>query len=120
VRVSSYTSCPRDQGTASSFYRPRGDGLQSCRVALSVVYGSMAHSVMELTVVLANLVSGERRGGSCACPGVVSRVVALELLLGRRSYADSRGRLREERRPHNGGRGDVPSTWVPTVLGMTL
>jgi hypothetical protein len=26
----------------------------------------------------------------------------------------------EDRRPHNGERGDAPSIWVPTVLGMTL
>jgi hypothetical protein len=34
-------------------------------------------SVGELTAVLANLVPGRRRGGSCARPGVASRVVAL-------------------------------------------
>jgi hypothetical protein len=26
----------------------------------------------------------------------------------------------EDRRPHSNGRGDVPSTWVPTVWGMAL
>jgi hypothetical protein len=72
--------------------------------------GNRAHSVVELTVVLANLASGGRRGGSCARPGEASRVVASEFLLGRRSYADSRARLTEDRRPHRGGRGDVPST----------
>jgi hypothetical protein len=41
----------------------------------------MAHSVVELTIVLANLASDERRADSCA---------------------------------------SLPSTWVPTVLGMTL
>jgi hypothetical protein len=80
----------------------------------------MTHSVMELAVVLGNLASGGRRGGSCACPGAASRVVALEFLLGRHPYADSRARLTEDRRPHRGGRGDVPSIQVPTVLGMTL
>jgi hypothetical protein len=80
----------------------------------------MVHSVVELTVVLTNLSSGGRRGGSCACPGVASRVVALELLLGRHPYADSRARLTEDQGLHNGGCGDVPSTWVPTVMGMTL
>jgi hypothetical protein len=80
----------------------------------------MTHSVMELTVVLENLASGGSHGGSCARLGATLRVVALELLLGRRPYADSRARLTEDRRSHSGGRGDVPSTWVPTVLGMTL
>jgi hypothetical protein len=63
----------------------------------------MAHSVVELTVVLAILPSSGRRGGSCALP-----------------RAASRARLTKDRRPHNGGRGDVLSTWVPTVLEMTL
>jgi hypothetical protein len=80
----------------------------------------MAHSVVELTVVLANLASGGHCGGSYACPGAVSRAVALELLLGRRPYIDSRAQFMEEWRLHSGGRGDVPSSWVPTVLGMTL
>jgi hypothetical protein len=48
---------PRGQGTASSFYRPKGGGLQSCRAALSATCGSMAHNVVELTVVLTNLAS---------------------------------------------------------------
>jgi hypothetical protein len=80
----------------------------------------MAHSAVELTVVMANLAFGGRRGGSCARPGADSRVAVLELWFGRRPYAGSRARLTEDRRPHNGRRGDVPSTWVPTVLGMTL
>jgi hypothetical protein len=80
----------------------------------------MVHNVVELTVFLVNLASVGRHGGSCARPGAASRVVALELLLGRRLCADSRARLTEDGRPHNGGRGDVPSTKVPTVLGVTL
>jgi hypothetical protein len=34
VQVSRYLSSPCGQGTASSFYKPRGGGLQSCRMAL--------------------------------------------------------------------------------------
>jgi hypothetical protein len=118
--VSNSPSSPRGQGTASSFYRPRGGGLQSCRATLSATCGSMAHSVTESTVVLTNLASGGRRGESCSRPGAASRVATLELLFGRCPYAGSRVGLTEDRRPHSGGRGDVPSTWVPTVLGMTL
>jgi hypothetical protein len=80
----------------------------------------VAYNDVELTVVLANLASGRRRGGSCAYPGAASRVVALGLLFGRRPYADSRARLTEDWRPHSSGRGDVPSTWVPTVWGVAL
>jgi hypothetical protein len=114
-----YPTSPRGQGTASSFYTPREGGLQLCRVALSAVCGTMAYNVVELTTVLAHLAFGRRRGGSCARPGA-SRVVALELLFDRRPYANSRAWLAEDRRPHNGGRGDDLSTWVPTVRGMAL
>jgi hypothetical protein len=62
---------------------------------------------MELTVVLTNLASGGHRGESCARPGAALRVEALELLFGLRPYAGSRAGLTEDRRPHNGGRGDV-------------
>jgi hypothetical protein len=41
----------------------------------------MVHSVVELMVVLENLASGRRRGKSCACPGVASRVATWELLV---------------------------------------
>jgi hypothetical protein len=41
----------------------------------------MAHSVMELIAVLANLASGGRRGKSCARPGAASRVAVWELLV---------------------------------------
>jgi hypothetical protein len=115
-----YLSSPHGQGTASSFYRPRGGGLQSCRTGLSATCGGMVHSIVELIVVLANLASSGRCGGSCARPGAVSRAVVLELLHSRRPYADSRARLTEYRRPHSGERGDVPSTWAPTVLGLML
>jgi hypothetical protein len=118
TRVSCCPSSPCGQGTASSFYRARGGGLQSCRVALSVVCSGMAYIVVESTIVLANLASGGRHGGSCACPGAASRVVALELLFGRRPYANSRAWLTEARGLYSGGRGDVSSIWVPTVLGM--
>jgi hypothetical protein len=53
----------------------------------------MAHSTCHLMAVLANLGPGVRRGGSCACPGVASRVVVLESLLGHGPYASSRVRL---------------------------
>jgi hypothetical protein len=114
-----YPSSPRSQGTASSFYRPREGGLQSCRMALSAVCGSMAYNVVELTTILAHLAFGRRHCGSCARPRA-SRVVALELLLDHRPYANSRAWLAEDRRPHSGGRGDDLSTWVPTVQGMAL
>jgi hypothetical protein len=39
------------------------------------------HNVVELTVVLANLAPGRRRGESCTRPGADSRVVAWELLV---------------------------------------
>jgi hypothetical protein len=120
MRVSCYPSSPCGQGTASSFYRPRGGDSQSCRVALSAVCGSMVYIVMDLTAVMENLASGRRRGGSCARPGAASRVVALESSFDRCPYANSRAWLTEDWRLDNGGRGDVMSTWVPTVLGMTL
>jgi hypothetical protein len=47
----------------------------------SATYGGMAHSVVELMVVLENLASGGHRGESCACPEATSRVAAWELLV---------------------------------------
>jgi hypothetical protein len=47
----------------------------------SATYGSMAHSVVELTVVLENLAPSGSRGESCARPGATSRVMARELLV---------------------------------------
>jgi hypothetical protein len=120
MRVSCSQSSPRGQGTASSFYRARGGGLQSRRVALSAVCGSMAYNVVELISVLANLAFGRHRDGSCARLGATSRVVASGLLFDRRPYVNSRAWLTEDRRLHSGGRGDVLSTWVSTLLGMTL
>jgi hypothetical protein len=80
----------------------------------------MAYSVMELTTVLANLAPGRHRGGSCARPGAASRGAALESSFDRGPYANSRTWLTEDRKLHSGRRGDVLSTWIPTVLGMTL
>jgi hypothetical protein len=80
----------------------------------------MAHSVEQLTTVLANLAPGRRRGGSYACPRAASRVVAPESSFGRRPYANSRAWLTRDQKLHNSRRGDIPSVWVPTVLGMTL
>jgi hypothetical protein len=47
----------------------------------SATYGSMAHNVVVLIVILTNLASSGCRGESCALLGVVSRVVARELLV---------------------------------------
>jgi hypothetical protein len=47
----------------------------------SATYGGIAHSVLELTVVLENLAPGRRCGESCAYPGAASRVLARELLV---------------------------------------
>jgi hypothetical protein len=108
MRASCYLSTPCGQRTASSFYRPRGGGLQSCRVALSVVCGSMAYNVVELTTVLANLASGRRRGGSCARLGAASRVVVSESSLDRRPYANSGAWLTEDRSLHRCPRPAAP------------
>jgi hypothetical protein len=82
VQVCSYPSSPPPgRGTASSFYRPRGGGLQSCRTTLSATYGSMAYSVAELMVVLENLAPGGRRGESCTRPGAASTVATWGLLV---------------------------------------
>jgi hypothetical protein len=69
---------PRGQGTASSFYRPRGGGLQSCRTVLTTC-GSVVYNAVELTVVLTNLAPVRRRGESCTHPEAASRVVVWEL-----------------------------------------
>jgi hypothetical protein len=82
--------------------------------------GSMAHSAGDSMAVLVNLAPDRHRGGSCACPGTTSRVVAPESLFGRRPYTNSRAWLTGDQKLHNSRRGDVPSAWVSTVMGMTL
>jgi hypothetical protein len=69
----------------------------------------MAHNTCDLMVVLVNLGPGVRRGGSCACPGVASRVAVLESLLGRRPSASSRVRLMEDQELYSSRSGGVPS-----------
>jgi hypothetical protein len=108
------------QGTASSFYRPRGGSLQSCCTVLSATYGGMAHSVTELMVVLTNLAPVGRRSESYTCPGAASRVAVWDLPVGRRRYANSRARLTEGRRMHSSGRGSVSSSRASTAPGMVL
>jgi hypothetical protein len=51
-------------------------------------------------------------------PGAASRVVVSKFSFDRCPYANSRAWLTEGRRLYNGGRGDVLSIWVATVLGM--
>jgi hypothetical protein len=120
MQVCCYASSPCGQGTTSSFYRPRGDDLQSCRTVLSATYGGMARSAAELMVVLTNLAPVGRRGESCTRPGAASRVAAWELPVGRRPYVDLRARLTEGRRMHNSGRGSVSSSRASTAPGMVL
>jgi hypothetical protein len=80
----------------------------------------MAHSVVDLMVVLENLAPGGRRGESCAHPGAASRVMVRELLVGSRLYARSRVGLTKGRRKCSGGHDGVPSSQAPTVSGMML
>jgi hypothetical protein len=47
----------------------------------SATYGGIAHSVVELMVVLENLASGGCHGESCDCSGAASRVMARDLLV---------------------------------------
>jgi hypothetical protein len=79
----------------------------------------MVHSAYDLIAIFANLVPVTHRGGSCACPGVASRVVVLEFLLGR-PYASSRVWLTGDRELYNSRHGGVPLARVPMVLGMAL
>jgi hypothetical protein len=67
----------------------------------------MAHSAGDLMAVLANLGRGVHRGGSCASPGAVSRVIVLEFLLGHRPFASSRVWLTGVLGLHSGRRGGV-------------
>jgi hypothetical protein len=69
---------------------------------------------------LANLGPCIHRGGSCACPGVVSRVVVRVLMPGHRLYTSSRIQLTGDLELYNDRRGGVPSARALTVLGMAL
>jgi hypothetical protein len=86
----------------------------------SATYGGMAHSVLELMVVLENLASGGRRGDSYACPGAASRVATWELLVWSPSvrrlegWADGGPEVAQRRAWR------CPSSRAPTVPGMTL
>jgi hypothetical protein len=80
----------------------------------------MAHNVAEVTVVLANLAPGGRRGESCTRPGAASRVAEWSFPFGRRPYADSRAQLTEGRRMHNNVCGDVSPSRASTAPGMLL
>jgi hypothetical protein len=73
MQVRNNPSPPPRPGTASSFYRPRGGGVQSCRTVLSYMwwYGVLR---LEWLAVLANLTPSVRRGESCASLETVSRV----------------------------------------------
>jgi hypothetical protein len=81
VQVCRYPSStpppPRGQGTAASFYRPRGGGLQSCRTVL-VTCGGMVYNAVELMAVLPNLAPVGRHVVSCFRPGAASRVAVWE------------------------------------------
>jgi hypothetical protein len=78
VQVFSYPPPPPRLGDRPPFYRPRGGGLQSCRVVL-IMCGGMAYSAVELMAVLANLAPAGRHGVSCSRLGAASRVVVWEL-----------------------------------------
>jgi hypothetical protein len=80
----------------------------------------MTHSAGDLMVVLANLVPGRHHGGSCACQGTASRVVALESLFDRRPCTILRVWLTEVPELHSGRCGNISSALVHTVLGMAL
>jgi hypothetical protein len=86
---------PRGQGAASSFYRPRGGGLQPRRTVLATC-GGMAYSAMEWVVILANLASGgtSRRVLCLSRSGFEGSVIG-SFLFGCRPYIDSRVMLME-------------------------
>jgi hypothetical protein len=117
-RVVVYLSRPPSYEVASSFYRPRGGGLQSCRVAFGYIVAVLTHGTCDLMVSLANFDPYTRRGGSCSCLGVTSRVVMPVLLPCRRLYTSSRVRLTGGLELHSGRRGSVPSARALTMLGM--
>jgi hypothetical protein len=118
VQVCNYPSSPCSQGTAASFYRPRGGGLQSSRTVLIYVwwYDVQRHG------------GDGRPDESCSWRDVAASPVPLQERLrgwrcgsfsfGHRPYAGSRVRLTEGRMMPNNGRGDVSSSWAPTTLGM--
>jgi hypothetical protein len=80
VQVCSYFAPPLGWGTAPSFYRPRGGGLQLCRAVL-IMCGGMTYNAEELMAVLANLAPVGCHGVSCSRPGVASRAAMWELLV---------------------------------------
>jgi hypothetical protein len=107
-------------GTASSFYRPRGGGLQPCRTVLATCDG-MPYSAMEWVAVLANLASGgaSRRALFLSRSGFEGSGVGY-FLFGRRPYINSWVMLTEGGESHSNGRGDVPSSCDAIVPGMAL
>jgi hypothetical protein len=80
MQVCSHPSSPRGQGTAPSFIG-QGEAVYNHAAQLQATHGGMVYNTMELLIILANLTSGRCRGESCACPGVVSRVVVWEPLV---------------------------------------
>jgi hypothetical protein len=114
-----HPSSPRGQGTAPSFYKPRGGGLQSCRTVL-ITCGGMVYNAVEWMAVLANLAPVGRHGKSCSPQEWLRGRLSGDFPFGRRPYADSRVRLTGGRKVHNNGHGDVLSSRVPTTSGMVL
>jgi hypothetical protein len=109
---------PCGQGTASSFYRPRGGGLQSCRTVLSYVwrYGVQCRGAVDCPGE-----SRSWRGVEASLVPVQGRLCGWRcgnLLFGRHPYASSKVRLTEGWRSYVSGRGDVISLWAPTASGM--
>jgi hypothetical protein len=111
VKVSCYSSPPAARGSPPRFI---GQG-EACTVmphGSSATYGGMAHSVVELMVVLENLASGGRRGESRACQEATSRVAAWELLV--RSPSVCRLEGWDDGRP---GAAQQQAWWCPVVMG---
>jgi hypothetical protein len=110
---------PRGQGTSSSFYRPRGDGLQSCRTVLATC-GGMAYNAKEWVAAWRILLLAGRRDKSYACPGAASRIVVWEPLAWLSSVRRLEGHADGGWKSYNSGCGDVLSSRAPVVLGMAL
>jgi hypothetical protein len=117
VQVCRYPSSPCGHGTASSFYRPRRGGLQSCRMALALIWwhGAQCRGV--------DGCPGESRFGQASWQvlclsrsGFKGSDVGASRLVSIRTPAG----LTEDRRLRSGGRGGVPSSRAPTTPGMTL